>query len=129
MNKKLRVAWDIDDTLYKVRRPFDSDKHTYPQIPDYDLIQVLRWFHANDHECFVWSAGGEDYAQTIVNKLGLTDMVTVIPKVALNDPSNPHSIDIAFDDSETKLARVDVRVKREENDYGEIKQEGNREEE
>lgn len=102
-----KIAFDIDDTLYKIR------KEERDQVPDYDLIQVLRWFYNNGDDVYVWSAGGIDYAKTFVKKLGLDKMVTVIPKVALGDDSNPHQIDIAFDDCETKLAKVDIQIKRE----------------
>ena len=101
-----KISFDIDDTLWKI------DVKYKRQVPDYDLIQVLRWFYNNGDQVFVWSAGGIEYAQTIVDKLGLTYMVTVIPKVELNDSSNPHKIDIAFDDCETKLAKVDIVVQR-----------------
>ncbi len=107
----MRVAFDIDDTLWEVIRNKESKMYGM-QVPDHDLIQVLRWFYKNGDDVFVWSAGGLDYAQQIVEKIGLADMVTVIRKVALHDPSNPHKIDIAFDDEETKLAKVDVIVKR-----------------
>jgi len=107
--KKLKVAFDIDDTIWKIVET-SSDGKTR-QVPDYDLIQVLRWFYNNGDEVFVWSAGGLDYAQTIVDKLGLTDMVKVIPK---NNYDGKIEIDIAFDDFDTKLAKVDIRVNRSE---------------
>ena len=103
----MKIAFDIDDTLYKCRRT-----HPGGQFPDYDLIQVLRWFYSNGDYIFVWSAGGVEYAKQIVEKLGLERMVSVIPKVKLGDDSNPHEIDIAFDDCETKLAKIDVVVRR-----------------
>ena len=102
-----RVAFDIDDTLWKI------DVKRKKQVPDYDLIQVLRWFYNNGDDVFVWSAGGVEYAQVIVDSLGLTDMVTAMAKVRLGDSSNPQSMDIAFDDCETKLAKVDILVKRD----------------
>ena len=100
----MNIAFDIDDTLWKVRLPQGD------QVPDYDLIQVLRWFHANGDNCFIWSAGGMDYAKTIATKLGLDEMVTIIPKPPLygNDPK----IDIAFDDSEITLGKTNVLVHR-----------------
>ena len=107
-----KIAFDIDDTLYKVRIRKVDGRDIGDQVPDYDLIQVLRWFYNNEDEIFVWSGGGIDYAQTIVDKLGLTSMVTVIPKVELYDKSNSQNIDIAFDDEETRLAKVDIKVKR-----------------
>ena len=102
----MKIAFDVDDTLYKIR----VDERD--QIPDYDLIQVLRWFYNNGDEIYVWSAGGIDYTKVFVKKLGLDKMVTVIPKVA-HDDSNSHKIDIAFDDCKTKLAKVDILVKRD----------------
>jgi len=101
----MKIAFDVDDTIWKV------DKNYHRQVPDYDLIQVLRWFYNNGDDCFVWSGGGIEYAQMIVDKLGLTDLITVIPKVALGDKSNPYKIDIAFDDEETSLAKVDITVR------------------
>ena len=108
----MKIAFDIDDTLWKVRIREVDGRQVGDQVPDYDLIQVLKWFYNNGDNIFVWSGGGVDYAQQIVDKLGLTDMVQVIPKVALNDDSNPYNIDIAFDDEETDLAKVDVHVRR-----------------
>lgn len=98
----ITVAFDIDDTLWKVRvRGNKGD-----QIPDYDLIQVLRWFYENGDKVIVWSAGGIDYALKIAEKLGIDEMVTVVEKGSIKT-------DIAFDDRETKLGKVDIQVKRE----------------
>lgn len=111
------VAFDIDDTLWKVRyrgcpngcRLSHRDGQVaghYDQVPDFDLIQVLRWFHQNGDKVLVWSAGGVQYAEAIVAKLGLDDMVTVVEKAATN------SADLTFDDQEVKLGTVNVRVSR-----------------
>jgi len=103
----INVAFDIDDVLWKIDR-----KHLR-QIPDYNMIGVLMWFHDNGDQVFVWSAGGIDYAKTIVDNLGLTDFVKVIEKESYKKLHNRLEIDLAFDDCETKLAKVDVNVKRE----------------
>ena len=117
----MKVAFDIDDTLWKIEKyecPIiclkQHDHNNFRQVPDYDLIAVLRWFANNGDEVFVWSAGGVDYAQTIVDRLGLTSLVTVIPKIssAKQLQKRYEGMDIAFDDCETNLAKVDVRVKR-----------------
>ena len=122
----MRIAFDIDDTLWKIvpdncpntngaQMVCLCGKH-FRQVPDYDLIQVLRWFVQNGDEVFVWSGGGVDYAGMVITKLGLHGMVTIIPKTELGDTSNPNKIDIAFDDnSGESLARVNVIVKREHN--------------
>jgi hydroxymethylpyrimidine pyrophosphatase-like HAD family hydrolase len=100
----MKIAFDIDGTLIVPGKNFR-------QVPNYPLIQVMKWFIANGDDVFVWSGGGIDYAQTIVDRLGLTGSVKVIEKVNFGDCSNPHNIDISFDDCETKLAKVDVLVK------------------
>lgn len=103
----MKIAWDIDDTLWKIREDGKG------QCPDYDLINVLRWFANNGDENFVWSAGGIDYAKQICWKLGIDHLVTVIPKGELNKehPDNP-KMDIAFDDCEVNIAKVCIKVKR-----------------
>jgi len=102
-----RVAFDIDDSLWKIDR-----KHAR-QVPDYDLIGVLRWFFNNGDEVFVWSAGGVDYAQTIVDKLGLTDMVKVIPKGKFGNKQL--DIDLTFDDDKfEQIGKVNVVIRRDE---------------
>lgn len=117
----MKIAFDVDDTIWKVRiREIDGRK-IGDQIPDFDLIQVLRWFANNGDEVFVWSAGGVEYSQVIVDKLGLTDLVKVIPKNSAgktwegssHGPKDDIQMDIAFDDCETNLAKVDIRVKRD----------------
>lgn len=108
----MRIAFDVDDTLWKVVRTPEGDT-VGRQVPDYDLIAVLRWFKSNGDEVFVWSAGGVDYAQQIVDKLGLTDMCTVIPKRDIVHMEPGKFIDIAFDDMpDVALGKVNVHVKR-----------------
>lgn len=98
----MRIAFDIDDTLWKIEGEFPH----FRQVPDYDLIQVLRWFYNNGDRIFVWSAGGTQYAQKIVDDLGLSSMVTVVIKSSELCP------DITFDDMSVKLGRVNVKVNR-----------------
>lgn len=114
----MTVAFDIDDTLWKIVP--DKCPNTDPgipqlvclcgkhwkQVPDYDLIQVLKWFHSNGDTIYFWSAGGMDYCQVIVDKLGLNTYGTVIEKGSIRP-------DLAFDDAETGLATVDIKVNRE----------------
>ena len=114
----MKICFDIDDTLWKIRRltPLCTKEcvvdeycqiHTpkLDQVPDYDLIQVLRWFFNNGDEIFFWSAGGIDYCETIVRKLGLDEYGKVVDKGSFRP-------DIAFDDAETDLGIVDIRVNR-----------------
>lgn len=97
----MRIAFDIDDTVWKVLYV-----PRIQQIPDYDLVQVIRWFYQNGDTIYFWSAGGIDYAQTIINKLGLDAYGVVIGKGTIRP-------DIAFDDEKVTLGKVNVRVKRE----------------
>ena len=102
----IHVAFDIDDTLAKIIK----QKNDFIQVPDYDLIQVMRWFINNGDKVYAWSAGGVDYAKMWIRKLGFIDSVTVIPKV---DLGNKHpDMDIAFDDCENNLAKTTVIIKR-----------------
>lgn len=100
----MRVAFDIDDTLWEVR----GEPGSFRQVPDYDLIAVLRWHAKNGDEVFIWSAGGVDYARTIVEKLGLEPYIAgVLPKGGGQD------MDLAYDDENgSALAKLWIRVRR-----------------
>lgn len=122
----MRVAFDIDDTLWKVRarKIRDGDcvygcehnnhhcgNYSFDQIPDYNLVPLLMWFCANGEEVYAWSAGGISYAQDVLIKLGLDGYVhNVIEKSKAS--AEKYGIDLSFDDQEVTLARVNVRVKR-----------------
>jgi len=105
--KPINVAFDIDDTIWKVNTKMRR------QDPDYKLINVLLWFVENGDNVYVWSAGGIDYAKTITAKLGIDEYVRVIPKPDLG--KQDRKIDLCFDDSEVGLARTNVIVYREHN--------------
>ncbi len=96
MKAKTRIAFDVDGTL--IRKTADGD------VPRYEVIQMLRTLHGFGHEMFVWSGGGEDYAEQWARKLGLLPFARVIGK------SKQYGIDLAFDDQEADLAAVTVRV-------------------
>lgn len=97
----MKVAFDIDDTLIvpAVATGFDRD------TPNYDTIALYKWFQAQGYEMILWSGSGMDWTQTWGEKLGLAPF-TVRRKEKSED------VDIAFDDCEVDLARVNVRVKR-----------------
>ncbi len=102
-----KIVFDIDDTIAKIIKQEDN----YTQVPDYDLIQVMRWFINNGDEVYAWSAGGVDYTESWLRKLGLFDSVKAIPKLGWD--TDKSDIDIAFDDCEVGLAKVNIIVKRE----------------
>lgn len=75
----IRVVFDIDNTLVKIMEQGGKPC----QCPDYDLIQVLKWFVNNGAEVYAWSGGGVNYTESWLYKLGLLDIVKAIPKVEL----------------------------------------------
>ncbi|RLB67638.1 MAG: hypothetical protein DRH08_03155 [Deltaproteobacteria bacterium] len=106
--RPINVAFDIDDTIWKINEPMRR------QEPDYKLINVLLWFVENGDNVFVWSAGGQDYAKMITAKLGIDQYVKVIHKsdVGVLDKR----IDLCFDDAEVGLAHTTVLVHRKHNE-------------
>lgn len=99
----MKVAFDIDDTIL-----VPSVVTGYKDVPNYETIAVYRWFQAQGCEMVLWSGSGVDWAETWGDKFGLRPF-TVRVKEKSND------IDIAFDDCDVNLARVNVKVKRLEN--------------
>lgn len=97
----MKVAFDIDDTILVPSVAFGFGMDT----PNYDTIAIYRWFQAQGCEMILWSGSGMDWAQTWGEKFGLMPF-TVRVKEKADD------IDIAFDDCEVSLAKVNVRVKR-----------------
>lgn len=99
--KKLKIAWDIDDTLIVPSVATGNDRDT----PNYENIAVFKWFQAQGHEMFLWSGSGTDWAWTWGDKLGLHPF-KVLQKQKNSD------IDISFDDMDVDLAKVNVHVTR-----------------
>ena len=99
---KLTVAFDVDDTLIvpAVATGFDVD------VPNYPLIAVYHWFQDQGNYMIIWSGGGEDYAKTWAEKLGLT-----ADKIIAKD-LRVKGIDICFDDSDITIGKINVKVKR-----------------
>ena len=99
---RLTVAFDVDDTLIipAVATGFDRD------VPNYDTVALYRWFQAQGHTMIVWSGGGADYARQWADKLGL------VADEYLDKHAAGIAPDLAFDDSDLSLAKVNVKVKR-----------------
>ena len=96
----MKVAFDIDDTLIvpSVATGFGND------TPNYDTVALYKWFQAQGCEMILWSGSGVDWAQRWGEKLGL-EPFTVRVKEKSGD------VDIAFDDCDVDLAKVNVKVK------------------
>jgi hypothetical protein len=96
----MKIAFDVDDTLI-----IPSVVTGNRDIPNYETIAIYRWFQAQGCHMIIWSGSGVDWASAWGEKLGLQpDEIRV--KQASDD------VDIAFDDCEVKLGKVNLRVKR-----------------
>jgi len=93
----MNIAFDLDETLVSGKT----------HAPNYDLIQVLRWFYSNGDDIYVWSAGGIEYVERIIEKLGLSLFVMVVAKGS--SYPTPH-MDLTFDDQIITLGRTNIKV-------------------
>ena len=101
---RLVVAWDTDDTLIYPPQATDLDR----DVPNYETIAVYRWFQAQGAYMIVWSGGGQDYARMWGEKLGLCP-----DEYRAKGPTD--DVDIAFDDCDIALGKVNVKVLRLKN--------------
>ncbi len=97
----MTIAFDIDDTLIVPSVVTGMDRDT----PNYDNIAIFKWFQTQGHEMFLWSGSGTDWATTWGEKLGLRPF-----KVLIKEKND--AIDIAFDDCDVDLGKVNIKVKR-----------------
>ena len=100
---KLKIAFDVDDTLIipAVATGFDID------VPNYETIAIYKWFQSQGNYMIIWSGGGKDYAEMWATKLGLQ-----ADEILAKDTCVKSKIDIAFDDSDVELGKVNVKVQR-----------------
>lgn len=97
----MRIAFDVDDTILvpAVATGFPVD------TPNYETIALYKWFQNQGHYMIVWSGSGTDWARTWCEKFGLApDEIRVKQK--------SEDVDIAFDDCDVELAKVNVKVRR-----------------
>src|SRR3972149_202441 len=97
----MRIAFDTDDTLIVPKNVVGASEDT----PNYEVIAIARWFQKNGHELIIWSGGGVDWAKRWGEKLGLEPFEVRVKEKSAD-------IDIAFDDCDVDLAKVNVKVKR-----------------
>ena len=88
------VSFDVDGTLIQLTGENED-------TPRYDIITFFHLFQASGCDMFVWSGGGLDYATRWAAKLGLK--ATLVEKGSFRP-------DIAVDDMDTNLGKVDIRV-------------------
>lgn len=89
----MKIAFDVDGTLIN-----------FEDLPNYPVIDLLRWFSMHDWDVYIWSGGGQDYAMSWVNRLGLTNLIKgVIEKGSVE-------VDIAVDDENIPPEGVKAKV-------------------
>lgn len=86
------IAFDVDGTLID-----ENDR------PIYQNIDLLLWYVDRGYLVIVWSGGGIDWANLIVRKLGLEDIVQVEHKGSMY-------VDIAYDDEAVEFGEVNIEV-------------------
>jgi|GEM_PF-1486602 len=117
MKQKLKVAFDIDDTMI-IPAVVTGTRDT----PNYETIALYKWFQSQGNHMILWSGSGMDWCESWNEKLGLQcDEIRIKEKTMLkppfsNDDEYEPYVDICFDDCEVDLAKVNVRVKRFNND-------------
>ena len=116
----MKIAFDIDDTLIIPAVATGLDRDT----PNYETIAIYKWFQAQGHTMILWSGSGMDWAQTWGEKLGLMPFIVRKKEANIVHPntdypctdrectSDDYFIDIAFDDCDVDLAKINVKVKR-----------------
>lgn len=97
----MKIAFDVDDTLI-----IPSVVTGGRDVPNYETIAIFRWFQAQGNDMIIWSGSGLDWASTWAEKLGLNARIIV---------KGSELVDIAFDDCDVTLGKVNVKVKRIEN--------------
>lgn len=113
----MKTAFDIDDTLI-----VPSVVTGTVDTPNYETIALYKWFQSQGNHMILWSGSGMDWCRHWNEKLGLKcDEIRVKEKSwtsRLEDGKvvEEPDVDIAFDDCEVDLAKVNVRVKRFNND-------------
>lgn len=119
----MKVAFDIDDTLYKIVKDEDHrikgvgamcacGLHVKQEL-DHDMSQIVESLLESGHEVILWSAGGVEYVNDFIRRFrpAWQYKVTVLPK------ESGHNIDVCFDDQEVDLAKTVLRIKREHADH------------
>ena len=105
--KNIKIAFDIDGTIISNSNGLGQEKLN---IATYNLIVLLS--RMKNTEIIVWSGGGQDYAEQIVKKYGITEYITRCYDKHLYDESIDGKVDIAFDDEhEFSLADKNIIVR------------------
>jgi hydroxymethylpyrimidine pyrophosphatase-like HAD family hydrolase len=91
LNNSPSVAFDLDGTLiYQAGELEDTPRN--------EVLQFLKLFHVFGCKVYLWSGGGVDYAKDWANKLGISELVTVVEKGSFVP-------DITIDDLQDEVLR------------------------
>ena len=96
----MKIAFDVDDTLI-VPSVVTGNR----DVPNYETIAIYNWFKNQGCHMIIWSGSGIDWATTWAEKLGLNPH-----EIRIKEKSE--DVDIAFDDCDVDLAKVNVKVRR-----------------
>ena len=55
----MKIAFDVDDTLI-IPSVVTGDR----DVPNYEIIDIYRWFQRQGYEMVIWSGSGIDWAKT-----------------------------------------------------------------
>lgn len=100
----MKIAFDIDDTIL-VPSVVMGNGISGDNVPNYPVIAVYKFFQDQGHEMILWSGSGMDWAKRWGEKFGL-EPFTVRMKEKSED------VDLAFDDCDVSLAKLNIKVKR-----------------
>lgn len=105
--KKLVVAFDIDGTL----RCNCTDVCEHPLQRQVDAVRFFA--HLKNVTVIAWSGGGQDYARSMVHRLGLDDCIPPSKCYSkLNYYIKHGQVDIAIDDiQDTALGKLNLIVR------------------
>lgn len=105
--KNIIIAFDIDGTLISNSNGLGQEKL---QIATYNLIVLLS--RMKNTRIIVWSGGGKEYAEQIVQKYGISEYVERCYGKHEYDETIDGKVDIAFDDEhEFSLADKNIIVR------------------
>lgn len=99
----MKIAFDVDDTLI-IPSVVTGDR----DVPNYETIAVYRWFQAQGNYMIIWSGSGIDWATSWAEKLGLRPD-------EIRTKQKSEDIDIAFDDCDVNIGKVNIKVRRVSN--------------
>lgn len=107
--KEIVIAFDIDGSLISNTNGLGQERLN---IDVYNIMVLLS--KCKNTRIIVWSGGGQDYAEQIVKKYGLSKYVERCYDKALYDEDIDGMVDIAFDDQHSfdmAISNIIVRTK------------------